>query len=200
MRRSFLRPAGVRARVLRACRRFRGDARGVTAVEFALVAGPFLLLAMGIITIGLQHLTSHFLEHGVEEAARRIRTGELQQGNVTLAGFRQIFCDEAGFMIKCDDEHLVLHIKSSDTFAGLSPVTKCVTNGRLTPSEGNPGDAVRSRTGGASQGVVVSACYQWDMGLALWQTIWNLLSPTPTVQGKPVLTAVAAFRSEPFPD
>lgn len=189
--------ARVRARLISAARRFRADARGVTAIEFAMVATPFFLLIMGIMTIGLQYMTSHFLEHGVEGAARKLRTGEAQKSGLTLADFRKLFCDTAGYMIKCDS-HLVIHIKSSETFAGLSPVTSCVTDGNLTPATGNGSDGVRTRAGDASAAVMVSACYQWDMGLGLWQSIWNMISPFPVVQDQPVLSAATAFRSEPF--
>jgi Flp pilus assembly protein TadG len=180
-----------------AARRFGADTRGTTAVEFGMLLAPFLLLMMGIITIGLQYLTMHFLEHGVEVASRKLRTGEAQKAGQTLDDFRRMFCEAADVMIKCDD-HLVIHIKSKEKFAELTPVTNCVTNGELTPSSGNGGDSVRSRAGDASAAVMVSACYEWDMGMSLWQSIWNLLSPTPTVQGKSILSAATAFRSEPF--
>jgi hypothetical protein len=100
-------------------------------------------------------------------------------------------------MIKCDN-HLVIHIKGKKTFAELSPVTPCVTAGELTPPSGNGGDSVQSQAGGASDAVVVSACYEWDIGMSLWQSIWNLISPTPPVQGKMVFSATTAFRSEPY--
>jgi Flp pilus assembly protein TadG len=197
MRNSPSRPAGPSIGLASAARRFRADARGVTAIEFAIVAAPFFLLLMGIMTIGLQYLSVHFLEHGVEAAARKLRTGEAQKAGMTLADFRKLFCEEAGFIIACDNR-LVIHIKSSETFAGLSPVTSCVTDGSLTPAAGSQGDDIRTRAGGASEAVMVSACYQWDMGLDLWQSVWNLISPMPTVAGRPILSAATAFRSEPF--
>ncbi|MCC7251308.1 pilus assembly protein [Hyphomicrobium sp.] len=193
------RSVGFRTRLAGVVRRFRADVRGVTAVEFGLVAAPFFLVVMGLVTVGTQYMSMHFLEHGVEVASRKLRTGEAQKAGLTVSDFRGLFCDAAGFIIPCD-EHLVIHIKSSDTFAGLSPITSCVTDGSLTPAEGNGGDAVRSHAGDASAAVMVSACYQWDMGLGLWQTIWNIILPVPTVEGSPVLSAVTAFRSEPFED
>lgn len=178
-------------------RRFRSDARGATAVEISLVILPFLALVMGIITIGLQYYVSHSLEHGIEAASRKIRTGEAQKAGLTIADFRKLFCDAAGRLVACD-KRLEIHIKSADTFAELSPLTSCVTDGNLTPSAAGGGDAVGAHTGGRSQRVVVSACYQWDMGLGLWQTIWNFLSPMPTAQERPVLSAVTALQTEPY--
>ena len=186
------------ARLTHLSRRFRADRRGVTAIEFGLVAGPFFALVMAIMTIGTQHLTLHFLEHGVAQASRKLRTGEAQKAGMTLADFRKLLCDSAGSYISCDN-HLVIHVRSSPTFAGLgsSPVS-CVTNGNLTPSSGSGTDGIRSRAGNASEAVLITACYDWELGSPLWQTLWNLVSPVPPTQGKIVLSAATAFRSEPF--
>lgn len=178
-------------------RRFCADTRGATAVEFAVVLAPFLALTLGIMTVGFQYMTAHFLEYGVETAARKLKTGEAQKAGLTLNGFRELFCDAAGFMVSCD-KRLVIHIKSSATFAGLSPVTSCVKDGVLVPAEGNPGDNIRTRAGNASNAVVVSACYQWNEGKGLWQMLFDLISPTPPVEGKVILSAAIAFRAEPF--
>jgi Flp pilus assembly protein TadG len=182
---------------MRAARRFGADVRGATAVEFALVTIPFLILAMGIITIGMQYLTAHSLEQGVAVASRQLRTGEAQKGGVTVGGFRQLFCDAAGFMIACDNR-LVVHVNSKATFAELVPITPCLTNGQLTPAQGNPDDGIRTRAGDASTAVVVSVCYVWDAGFGPWQLVWSLLSSEQVDRGIPVLSAATAFRSEPF--
>ncbi|MGE0022800.1 MAG: hypothetical protein AB7S70_04115, partial [Hyphomicrobium sp.] len=146
----------------------------------------------------IQFLTSHYLEYGVEAAGRKLRTGEAQKAGMTLNGFRQLFCEETSVILACDTR-LVIHIKSSETFAGLMPVPACVTNGALTPSTGSGGDSIRTQSGGASNAVVVTACYDWEFGRALWGKIWDFLSPTPpTEQGLTVLSAATAFRSEPF--
>lgn len=183
-------------RTWRLLRRLRADRSGATAVEFGLVMVPFLLLIMGIITVGMQYLTMHFVEYGTDSAARKLRTGEAQKAGMTIGGFRQLFCDTADVMVSCD-KHLVIHIKKSATFAGLQPVTPCVTNGKLTPSAGNAGDTVRSRAGDANDAVIITVCYEWEAGLRLWSVIWNLLSGS-SGDDPTVLSSTVAFRSEPF--
>ncbi len=187
----------LRRRVGRTARRFQTDARGAAGVEFALVVVPFLLMAMGIITIGMHYLVVNFLEHGVEVAARQLRTGEAQKGGVTAGQFRQLVCDAAGPLIACD-ERLVVHVKSRATFADLMPITPCITNGRLTPAEGEADDAISTQAGDASQAVLVNICYEWDAGFGLWQRIWTLLAAERVDRGNPILSAATAFRSEPF--
>ena len=68
---------------LRRFARFAGGfalgSRGAAAVEFALVSIPFLALTFGIIEIGLIYFVSTTLENATLQAAREIRTGQLQQ-------------------------------------------------------------------------------------------------------------------------
>lgn len=197
MSRPTVRIARFRASLARAVWRFRADTCGATAVEFALIALPFFVLVVGIITIGLQYLTSHSLALGVEVASRELRTGEAQKAGITVGQFRQAVCNAAGAMIACD-KRLVIHIKSRSTFAELRPITPCLTNGKLTPAEGDLEDGIRTQSGDASTAIVVSACYEWDAGFGPWQLIWNLLSSERVDRGNPIVSAATAFRSEPF--
>jgi len=189
-----------RARLVRFARRFSADTRGVTMVEFALVSIPFLVMMLGIMTIGLYYLTNHSLQRGVLDASRLLRTGEAQKAGMTLNDFRNLVCEKSGDLIACDT-HLVIHVESNALFANLNPPTPCLTDGKLTPRQGSGSDGIRSRSGDASMAVVVTACYDWQGGMPLFQFIWNLLAErgeTPREQNMVVLSAATAFRSEPF--
>lgn len=184
-------------------RRFRADRRGTTALEFGFVAAPFFVLMLAIMTVGLHFFTIHSLENGVATAARKIRTGEAQKAGMTYNDFRALVCNSAGSFIKCDSR-LVVHVKSGSTFADLDPPVACLTNNNLTPS-GATGTAPVSDLSGADGATVsVTACYQWDQGTGLWQSIWNLFTVGPggggtaKNQGKVIIQATTAFRTEPY--
>jgi Flp pilus assembly protein TadG len=180
--------------------RWARDSSGATAIEFGLVVGPFILLLTGIMAVGLQFFTIDALEHGVTAAARRLKTGEAQKSGLTFADFRNMVCDEAGSLIPCDT-NLVVHLKSAATFADLDPPVSCVSNGNLRPSSANGSTPVSTYSGGASAAVVVTACYNWDLGSSLWRMIWNIIASDPTKvrqQGKTVVSSTIAFRSEPY--
>lgn len=190
---------------------FKADQRGTTAIEFGMVAAPFFLFAFAIMGIGLQFFTMNALEHGVESAARKIRTGQIQAGQTvnganqpyTNQEFKQMVCDEAGSYIDC--AKLIVHIDSGEEWADVA-ITPCLTSGSLTPSGGNSGDAVTTKTGGASQVVLVTVCYQWDLGGTMWQNYWNLLATgawaddgdTAQTADIVVMQAVSTFRTEPY--
>ena len=50
--------------------RFKRSQGGATAVEFALVAAPFLYLLMAIFETGLMLFSEYVIENGVAKAAR----------------------------------------------------------------------------------------------------------------------------------
>jgi len=180
----------------RAVSRFRADCRGVTAIEFGMVALPFAGMMTGIMAIGLQYFTEHALESAVLDASRKLRTGQAQKAGITVADFRQQVCDGAEGYVACD-ENLVVHVTSQEHFSDLVP-TPCVTNGRLTPSEAPGSDLIQTRAGVQNAAVLVTACYEWQMGASLWQPVWDLVSPYPRVAGKTILSATSVFRSEPY--
>ena len=55
----------------RALRRLRRDARGVTAVEFAVVSGPLFLILFGIMDMGRQAYASSVVQGTLVQAARK---------------------------------------------------------------------------------------------------------------------------------
>ncbi len=65
-----------------AARRLRRDRRGVTAVEFALVIGPFLALIMGSLDLGYQVYLQGLATGAMERAARRATIGNRTRDQV----------------------------------------------------------------------------------------------------------------------
>ncbi len=102
----------------RVARWLRND-RGATAIEFAIVAVPFFMLVLGTIGIGLYFFTTNSLEHGVEAAARKIRTGEAQKSGLTVGDFKQSVCDGAGSYIDCSK--LSVLVQHASSWSALTP-------------------------------------------------------------------------------
>ena len=78
-------------RLRRRLRRLRADQSGFTAVEFAAVALPFVMLLFGTISVCLFYFTNFTMENAVWQASRAIRTGQFQQG---LGGYAGLSTDE----------------------------------------------------------------------------------------------------------
>ncbi len=181
-------PIHRRLNRLRACgRRFRQDRDGATAVEFALVALPFLALLFGIIELAMIFLVSTSLDNATATAARTIRTGQLQgAGGATSTSFRNSICTNLGWLSSTCGANLNVDVRTYNNFNDIvltDPVVNQTINvGSLTFQPGGPEDIV-----------VVRAYYQWALFTPLLSMAVQKLSG-----GKALLTSTLTFRNEPY--
>jgi hypothetical protein len=170
-----------------------GNERGAAALEFAIVAVPFLLFMLGIIGVGLYLFTTNALEHGAEAAARKIRTGEAQKDALTVGGFRELVCEEAGSYIDCDKLHVL--IQHAPAWSGITPQPCVDENNNMVASTGEADDAIIDYTGEANEVVLVTLCYEWDLAQSF---SFLKLGSKPDGTGPVIVEASTAFRTEPY--
>lgn len=172
-------------------RRLSGDERGATAVEFAMVIGPFLMMLMGIIGIGLYFFTTFSLENAVERASRIIRTGQAQQQTspaFTAADFKTQVCNLMPGFADCTNG-LQVNVQNYASSASITSTTipKCLTAGGALNS------TPAYSTGGSNEIVLVLACYEWTMAKYLpFFSFGNMAS------GSMLIQAATTFRTEPY--
>src|SRR5436853_3683647 len=82
-------------------RRFRKAEGGMTAIEFAFVGGPFLYLLCVIFETGLMLFSEYVIENGVADAARMIRTGQVQSGSMSASDFKNVVCGGLASFLQC---------------------------------------------------------------------------------------------------
>lgn len=83
-------------------RSFVRNKKGSTAVEFSLVAIPFIFLLIGIVETSLMFAGSSILQGATQQAARMIRTGQVQQsGEDPEEMFREVLCEHADTLLDC---------------------------------------------------------------------------------------------------
>jgi Flp pilus assembly protein TadG len=167
--------------------------RGAAAIEFAIVAVPFFMFVLGTIGIGLYFFTTNSLEHGVEAAARQIRTGQAQKSNITVGDFKQLVCDEAGSYIDCTKLHVL--VQHAASWSGITPQSCIDSNHGMAASTGASGDQLYDYTGGASSVVLVTVCYEWDLAQSF---SFLKLGVNADGSGSAILQAATAFRVEPY--
>ena len=119
---------GLRSKLRRGLvNRFVKSSRGATAVEFALVGGPFFFLLGSIAETGLMLFSEYVLQNSVQEAARSIRTGQVTQTDgtqkLTDAQFKALICENVSVIIDCD-AYVTVYVNSSTSFAARI-VTTC---------------------------------------------------------------------------
>ena len=167
-------------------RRFARDSRGATAVEFALVAGPFFLMMFALFEYALIYLVTVSLEGATTEVARKIRTGEAQTAQMTAAQFKTQVCTNMGWLQSECSSKLYVDARTFGTFAGdTSP--QPVSGGRFDPTQ------LQFSVGGPGSIVLVTTFYQWTLLTPALQTAFSNMTG-----GIDVISARTAFRNEPY--
>ena len=173
-------------------RRWRRDEAGSTAIEFAIVATPFLMFVFGLVGCCFYFFVTNSIENGMDQMNRLIRTNRL--GNMTVADFKNGICTNAGSWIDCEKLQVFTH----DYPNGWSQLNAdqpqpCVQNGAIAINDTPGGDPMNKYTGTASDVVVVTACYKWDFTKKL-----PFLNLGNMNDGSMMMQTATAFRSEPY--
>lgn len=170
-------------------RRFARAREGATAVEFALIALPFMGLIFGILELGMVFMVSTTLDNATETAAREIRTGQLQSDKGTVASFKSTVCGEMSWLGSSCDANLYLQVKKFPQFSDID-ITDPETSDDLEEMKTKPEDYFVP--GGPQDIIVVRAYYQWDLITPL------LNKGLQTIDGKRLIVSTVTFRNEPF--
>lgn len=178
---------------LRSSRHFAFCKKGGTAIEFALIAAPFLGLLVALFETALVFFAARVLDEVTEEASRYILTGQAQQANMTQAQFENYVCTSTNTaalvsaLFNCSN--LMVNVDSYSDFASASTGTPTLSfnadgtvSNTWSYSPGNPGSIV-----------VVQIMYQWPIVLGpLGFNLSNLAN------GNRLLVSTAVFKSEPY--
>ena len=162
--------------------RFARAERGATAVEFAFVAIPFLMLVFAMIELGLVFLVSLTLENAVMDVGRTIRTGEVQKAGGTADGFKTAVCDKMSWLGSRCAGALSIDVR---TFTDFASSNTSAANAAI------PG-SLAWNPGAAGSIVLIRAYYTWPLVTPLMQT------GLQSANGKRIIYAATAFTNEPY--
>jgi Flp pilus assembly protein TadG len=182
--------------VVRAISQFCGDrlnctftrsSSGAAAVEFGLVAAPFLVLLIAILETALVFFAGRMLDETTQQASRYILTGQAQISNMTQSQFAQYVCQHTYALFNCGK--FMINVQNYNSFAAANtgaPVLTFNAQGQVTNqwtySPGNPGDIV-----------IVQVMYEWPVIGLFGFDIANIGA------NHRLLVSTAAFKNEPFP-
>jgi Flp pilus assembly protein TadG len=177
-----------RAKLLRikTVRRFAKGEDGIAAVEFGLVAAPFLALMFAIMETAIVFFAGQTLETAVADSARLIMTGQAQSGGFSQQQFKDAVCAKILGLFDCATG-LQVDVKTYTSFSSVSTAKPIDANGNLQTS------TFGYQPGNACDIVVVRLMYQWPVYVSLLG--FNLADLSGNMR---LLMATAAFRNEPF--
>jgi Flp pilus assembly protein TadG len=159
------------------CRFARHD-KGATAVEFSMVAIPFLGMMFAIAETGLVFFAGQALETAAADSARKILTG--QADGWSPDKFKEEVCSHVFGLFDCNK--IQINVKAYPSFGAADMKTPVDANGNIVSefNAGQPGDVVIARL-----------IYEWPVYIPG-------LNLDDRPGGKRLLMATVAFRNEPY--
>jgi Flp pilus assembly protein TadG len=184
---AVLRKLAVRGGQLRTFQGLASNESGSTAVQFGMVAAPFIALLVALFQTALLFLAGRELDQAVAQASRYILTGQAQGSSMTQAQFTSWVCGYLSALFSCSN--LMVNVQTYGSFSSASTSAPTLTynaQGQVTNSwtydPGGPGDIV-----------VVQVMYQWPVVLGpLGFNLSNLSN------GDRLLMSTAVFQNEPY--
>lgn len=171
---------------------FIKDNKGATAVEFALVATPFLAILAALVQAFLLFFAQALLENAVRASARQILTGQVQTQDVSLTqlqainAFHQTVCNNAAALFTCSG--LMVDVQVANNWSAANTAMPVLTY----DSSGNVNNTWQFNPGNAGDIVVVRVMYLWPVFFG--PIAFNLANQA---NGSREIMASAAFQNEP---
>jgi Flp pilus assembly protein TadG len=158
---------------------------GSAAVEFAMVAAPFIALLFAIIETAIVFFASQTLEAAASDSARLVMTGQAQTQGFDAAKFKTAVCERIYAIFDCSGGMSV----DVRTFSNFSSVDTA----KPIDAKGNVDLTAQYNPGGPGDIVLVRLLYQYPVWVNLFG--YGLANVSG---GKYLMVATSAFRNEPY--
>ena len=167
-------------------RAFARDEKGVTAIEFGILALPFFTLILAIIQTAIMFLATQVLDSALEDASRRVRTG--QASAYTITDFRNYMCGYTFNLLDCSQIQLQSTIIGAfGSVNKVAPQSCGVTTCTWTTNW-------QAFDPGVSRSIMqVSAYYRYPLLVVL--PYFNLKNQPDNYR---LIGAIRVFRNEPY--
>lgn len=172
-------------KIFRILRCFARREDGATAVEFSLVALPFMAMLFAIIESAIVFFAGQTLEAAGTDAARLIMTGQAQTAGMSQSAFKSEVCKKIVGLFDCAGG-VYVDVKTYTNFSSAN-TSNPVSNGTLDKSN------FAYQPGGPGSIVVMKLYYEWPIYVSLMNAGLSNLSGN-----KRLLVATMAFRNEPY--
>lgn len=177
------------ARMTALIRGFRRDRSGTTAVEFAVLIFPFMLLIFSVIEICISFMGQQLLSDATDRIARQLRTGELKAADVAGSKLHDLICERLEIFVPAGCPELTANLETYTSYANVPKAGIVDATGRL-----RLGNTVNP--GGPASINQLNVLYRWPLLTDIMRR--QMLSAGS--DGKLPLFATNTWQNEPFPD
>jgi Flp pilus assembly protein TadG len=194
-------------RRLRSLLRLGRDREGAAALEFALLAMPFMLLMFATFETLFAFAGEQLMANAVEDMSRKLRTGEITFGqgkptDVTEAEFRQMFCDEIAIFAMCSSseattpEKLYLDVRQFASFADMPLSVPKVSAEEFSDLDTS---SFAFSPGGPETKNMLRAYYRWQIVTDLMRPyVTNIRPADKPIPTDFLIVQTAAFENEDY--
>ena len=102
---------------------FIKDRKAATAVEFALIAAPFLAITVALVQTFLLFFAQSMLESVVRQTSRLIMTGQVQTQQMSQSTFQTLVCGQGSILFSCANLMVDVQVANGWTSANASMPT-----------------------------------------------------------------------------
>ena len=168
-------------------RRLSRERKGSVAIEFSIMAVPFLALIFAILEAAFSFTTQQLMANTTDRISRDIRTGRLKAANVSGTQLKTLVCNGISLMAPTGCPDLVVDLNNYSTFSAVPKLVPMTAAGDIkeTGFTVNPG--------GPSTINHMRVFYRWP----IW-TDFMRASMSTMPGGKTLLLSSATWRNEPF--
>jgi Flp pilus assembly protein TadG len=180
---------------------------GAAAIEFALLALPFLILVFATFETFVAFAGEQLVTNAVDTMSRKIRTGEITFGqgkstDITETEFRAAFCAEISTMAMCSSTEaktpakLYLDVRQFSSFADMPRTVPKVSTAQYSDLDTS---SFAFSPGGADSKNMVRAYYRWQIMTDLVRPYVSNLKPTGSlIPTQFLIVATSVFENEDY--
>jgi Flp pilus assembly protein TadG len=181
------RVAQAPARPLGLIRRLSRERRGSVAIEFGIMAMPFIALIFAILETCLSFATQQLITNAVDRVGRDIRTGRLKAGDLNGNQLHESICNRIALMAPDGCPDLLVDLNNYASFAAVPKRVPFTPGGDINTA------GFTINPGGPSTINHMRVYYRWPV---LTDFLRSYMSNMPG--GKTLLLSSATWRNEPF--
>ncbi len=172
--------------MLKTFKRWYINDNGVAAIEFALVGLPFIIMMVGMIEVCLFFSSAVSLEGAASDAARMIRTGQVQASGNPVQVFEDELCQQVSGLITCAGlQYQVIPIANNQFTNAQAMAPQFDAQGNLLNQGFNPGQS--------SQDVLIRIVYPY---VFLTPFLGRIMTGGAAEQA--VLMSTIVIKNEPY--
>lgn len=191
-------------------RRLFKSSEGATAIEFAILAIPFMMIVFATFETFIAFTGEQLVSNAVDTMGRRVRTGQITFSDPsrstfkTQTQFRQDFCQQISVMITCSSTEaavpnkLWIDLEQVTNFADIpTGVPMKATNGGKNRDLDT--DKIKFTPGGAGKINMFRAYYRWPITTDLVRPYISNIQQEGSTKGQFLIVATSAFQNENYP-